>query len=187
MNKDVELEELDRVKSGDEGVLKQLYKKYRPSFMQWAHWKYTGIDVADIYQQAFTIFYFNVKDGKFSGMSSVRTYLFAIGKNLLNKLAEGTRKIESLDDVGDVALSSDIFEGYEATHRQQVVSLILEQVGEPCKTILTRYYFDNYSMESIADSMGYKTAMVAKKKKCECLSKIRAVLRAKDVQMKGNA
>ena len=186
MSKDAELEELDLVKSGDSVVLKRLYKKYRAGFIQWAHWKYAGTDAADIYQQAFTIFYFNVKDGKFTGKSSVRTYLFAIGKNLLNKFVQGPRKTESLDDIEEIELPSDtIFDDYEVTHRQQVVASILQQVGEPCKTILTRYYFDNFTMESIADAMGYKTAMVAKKKKCECLAKIRAVLRAKEVQLKG--
>ena len=115
----------------------------------------------------------------------MHTYLFAIGKNLLNKLVESPSRTESIEDMEDVELSPDIFENYEATHRQQVVSSILERVGEPCKTILTRYYFDNFTMESIADFMGYKTAMVAKKKKCECLTKIRTALRAKEIQMKG--
>jgi RNA polymerase sigma factor (sigma-70 family) len=185
VSKEAELEELNLVKSGDPDALKRLYKKYRGPFIQWAQWKYAGTDASDIYQQAFTIFYFNVKEGKFIGISSMRTYLFAIGKNLLNKLVQSPGKTEPLEDMEDVELSSDIFENYETTHRQQVVSSILEKVGEPCKTILTRYYFDNFTMESIADFMGYKTAMVAKKKKCECLTKIRAVLRAKDIQMKG--
>jgi RNA polymerase sigma factor (sigma-70 family) len=185
VSNDAEREELELIKSGDSYVLKRLYKQYRTSFIQWAQWKYTGVDAADVYQQAFTIFYFNVKDGKFTGMSSGRTYLFAIGKNLLNKLVQAPRKPESIDDIEEINLPADtIFETYEATHRQQMVSSILEKVGEPCKTILTRYYYDNFTMESIAESMGYKTAMVAKKKKCECLTKIRAVLRAKDVQMK---
>jgi RNA polymerase sigma factor (sigma-70 family) len=187
VSKDAEREELDLVKSGDSNVLKRLYKKYRTPFIQWAHWKYAGTDAADIYQQAFTIFYFNVKDGKFTGMSSVRTYLFGIGKNLLNKLVQGSRQAASLEEVDEVDLPVNTIETeYEATHRQQVVSSILEKVGEPCKTILMRYYFDNFTMESIADAMGYKTAMVAKKKKCECLTKIRAVLRAREVQLKEN-
>jgi RNA polymerase sigma factor (sigma-70 family) len=185
VSNDAERDELDLMKSGNNEVLKRLYKKYRTSFLQWAQWKYSGVDAADIYQQAFTIFYFNVKDEKFTGMSSIRTYLFAIGKNLLNKVVQTPRTTDAIDDVDELALPSETFlDTYDVTHRQQLVSSILENVGEPCKTILTRYYYDNFTMESIADSMGYKTAMVAKKKKCECLSKIRAVLRAREVQLK---
>jgi RNA polymerase sigma factor (sigma-70 family) len=183
--KDAQNDELELVRSGDSAVLRDLYRKHRSAFIQWAKWKYTGADVADVYQQSFTIFYFNVRNGKFTGMtSSIRTYIFAIGKNLLNKLAQQKRPSEPIDDVKESDLPADtMFDRYEATHRQQLVGAILENLGEPCKTILTKYYYEDFSMESIADRMGYKTAGVAKKKKCECLTKIRAALLAKQVQL----
>jgi RNA polymerase sigma-70 factor (ECF subfamily) len=189
---DAHKDELELVRSGDSAVLRELYRKHRSAFIQWAKKKYTGVvgreadaDVADVYQQTFTIFYFNVRDGKFTGMtSSIRTYIFAIGKNLLNKLAEQKRTAEPIDDVKESDLPADtIFERYEATHRQQLVGALLDNLGEPCKTILTKYYYEDFSMESIAERMGYKTAGVAKKKKCECLTKIRAALLAKQVQL----
>ncbi len=185
MIKNAHNDELALIRSGDRVVLKELYRKHRSAFIQWAKFKYTGVDVADVYQQAFTIFYFNVKDGKFTGMtSSIRTYIFAIGKNLLNKQVMERRPSESIEDVNESELPADtIFDRYEATHRQQLVGRILENLGEPCKTILTKYYYENFSMESIAERMGYKTAGVAKKKKCECLTKIREALIAKQVQL----
>lgn len=186
MNNNAESDELELVRTGDRHALKDLYKKYRTPFIQWAHWKYSGAsDAADIYQQAFTIFYFNVKDGKFTGMnSSIRTYIFGIGKNLLNKEVQNFRPSESIDEIREIELpSGSIFDTYEATHRQHVVKAILEKIGEPCKTILMRYYFDNFTMEAIAENLGYKTAMVAKKKKCECLMKIRSTLKAKGIQL----
>ncbi len=76
-----------------------------------------------------------------------------------------------------------IFDQYEATHRQKVVGSILENIGEPCKTILTQYYYHNFTMESIAERLGYKTAMVAKKKKCDCLARIRASLKEKETSL----
>lgn len=185
MNKDDPQDELDLVKSGDSNVLKELYKKYRSPFIQWAKWKYPGKDAADVYQQAFTIFYFNVKDGKFTGMkSSIRTYLFGIGKNLLNKSIQETRPSTPLEEIQDGELPViNFYEHYEATHQQQVVRTLLERLGEPCKTILTQFYYDNFTMESIAESMGYKTPMVARKKKCECLMKIRLAMKSKQVQL----
>ncbi|MEJ0029129.1 MAG: hypothetical protein WDO15_01590 [Bacteroidota bacterium] len=89
MSTDAQKDELELVRSGDNTVLKDLYRKHRSPFLQWAKRKYAEADAADIYQQAFTIFYFNVKDGKFKGMtSSIKTYIFAIGKNLLNKFVQ---------------------------------------------------------------------------------------------------
>lgn len=174
--------DLAQLKSGDRIVLKDLYKEYRTPFMKWARRQYPRYadDISDVYQRAFTIFFFNVKEGKFTGQdSSIQTYLFGIGKNLLNKMAGDRREqSESLDSIKEVVLSSEnTFDRYEETHRQQMVRSILEKIGEPCRTILTKYYYDNFSMEAIAENLGYKTPMVAKKKKCECLIKIRKALK----------
>jgi RNA polymerase sigma factor (sigma-70 family) len=178
---DTEGQELDLLQQGDRLLLKGLYKKYRPSFLKWVQRQYPGFvaDAPDIYQQAFTIVYFNVKAGKFTGIeSTVQTYLFGIGKNLFNKkIAQQKNQPESLDVTHETSLPSEtILAGYETTHQRLMVKNILENVGEPCKTILTKYYFDNYTMEAIADSVGYKSAAMAKKKKCECLVKIRKTL-----------
>ncbi|MFZ6011868.1 MAG: RNA polymerase sigma factor [Bacteroidota bacterium] len=187
MNITVDTQELELVKQGDKTLLKSLYKKHRNSFVRWAQWKYPGEgDLFDIYQQAFTIFYYNVKEGKFNGLSSsIQTYLFGIGKNLLNKKLQRKVAMEPLEDIQEAELPTDtIFEQYEATHRQMLVKAVLENIGEPCRSILVKYYYGNFTMEAIAENLGYKTAMVVKKKKCECLMKIRKALQAKSMEIK---
>ena len=189
----VDEKDLERIRLGDKLFLRELYKNNRVAFMKWAQWRYSCPveDIADVYQQAFTIFYYNVKAGKFTGLNSIiQTYLFGIGKNLLNKrLASKIKETESLDDIPEVSFAEDVVsEKHESTHRQLLVQSILYKVGEPCRSILMKYYFDNFTMEAIAENMGYKSAMVAKKKKCECLMKIRKVLRSNDrISKKENA
>lgn len=189
MNVFVDEKDLERIRQGDKLFLKELYKRNRGAFMKWAQWRYScpAEDIADVYQQAFTIFFYNVKAGKFTGLNSIiQTYLFGIGKNLLNKrLTSKLQETESLDDIPEVLLAEDaVSEKHEGTHRQLLVQSILLKIGEPCRSILMKYYFDNFTMEAIAENMGYKSAMVAKKKKCECLMKIRSVLRSKDMVIK---
>ena len=187
MNTSVENRELELVKQGDKSVLKELYAKFRTPFFKWAQWRYTHNpeEISDVYQQAFTIFYFNVRDGKFDGInSSIKTYLFGIGKNLLNKNYQNKPMTDSLDDVLEIELPTEnFFDRYENNHRQELVNTILSNLGEPCRSILVKYYFHNFTMEAIAENMGYKTAMVAKKKKCECLIKIRKALQTKGVEI----
>ena len=182
MNTTIDGYDLAQLKGGDRILLKDLYKKFRTPFIKWAVRQYPRYadDVPDVYQRAFTIFYFNVKEGKFTGQdSTIPTYLYGIGKNLLNKMAGNKHEqTESLDSIKEIVLSPEnTFDKFEISHRQQLVRSILEKVGEPCKTILTKYYYDNFSMEAIAENLGYKTSMVAKKKKCECLIKIRKALK----------
>ena len=174
---------LERVRQGDRTVLKDLYKKHRMRFIRWVQRRYshTQDEIAEVYQQVFTIFYFNVKEGKFKGDSAIETYMFGIGKNLINKtLSKGKQAISPIDDVEEIDVPTESgFSTYERTHEKLLVKNILDKVGEPCKSILTKYYYDNFTMEAIAENLGYKNAMVVKKKKCECLIKIRETLKEK--------
>jgi RNA polymerase sigma factor, sigma-70 family len=183
VNAQVDERDLERIKQGDRLFLKELYRQNRGAFLKWAQWRYSCSeeDIADIYQQAFVILYTNVKSGKFTGEhSAIRTYLFGIGKNLLNKYVATRKEVnDPLDDVPEASIGVDPEgDGHEAVHRQLMVQSILRKVGEPCRSILIKYYFENYTMEAIAENLGYKSAQVAKKRKCDCLMKIRKALYA---------
>jgi RNA polymerase sigma factor (sigma-70 family) len=44
----------------------------------------------------------------------------------------------------------------------------LEKLGDPCKTILLLYYYDECSMQEIAQRMGFANADTVKSKKYQC-------------------
>ncbi len=167
---------LEKIKAGDEATLKSLYEHHRNRFIGWFFKNYS-IDkenAIELYQRAFTILFLNFKEEKITTLdSSIETYLFGIGKNLIRANLR-IRKSSSLENIPESIMAiHDFKEKQELTHRQEVVRSILKRIKEPCKTILELYYFRNFSMESIARDMGYKSDSVAKKKKCQCLQKIR--------------
>lgn len=169
-----------RVKQGDDHFLRQLYEINRPGFIKWfqAHHQVTEDEAVDLYQKSFTIFYFNVKDEKITALkSNISTYLYGIGKNLVKELFREQKNKVQLDEVPEIETASDdLFRLEEEAHQRGLVKKIMDKLGEPCKSILLMYYFKNFSMESIALSLGYKNEGVAKKKKCLCLKKIREEL-----------
>lgn len=172
--------ELLQIRQGDDNFLRQLYEVNRPGFIKWfqMHHRITETEAIDLYQKTFTIFYLNVKDEKITTLrSNIGTYLFGIGKNLVKELFREQRHKLQLDEIPESETATFDFSVLEEeSHRQGLVRKILEKLGEPCKSILLMYYFKNFSMESIAENMGYKNEGVAKKKKCLCLKKIREEL-----------
>ena len=68
---------------------------------------------------------------------------------------------------------------------QDSTSLIkeaLKELGDPCKSILTQFYYEQFSMEMIAEKFGYTNSDTAKTQKYKCLKRLKTILSKK---MKG--
>ena len=172
--------QLSKIKNGDEQFLRILYETKRPGFVSWFQKTYTlsKQQSIDLFQKAFSIFYFNVKDGKIVTLkSTIETYIFGIGKILVKEDFRRESKLTSLDEIPEVHLADySMFRDEQKTHEQSLVDKILQVLEEPCKSLLTMYYFNNYSLDHIAEILGYKNQGVVKKKKCLCLKSVRSLL-----------
>lgn len=57
------------------------------------------------------------------------------------------------------------------------IQSLLHQLGDPCKSLLTMYYFNRFSMAEIAERLDYASADVAKNKKSLCMKKLKALFK----------
>ncbi|MEM9326772.1 MAG: sigma-70 family RNA polymerase sigma factor [Bacteroidota bacterium] len=180
---------LARIKAGESAFLRELYEEKRTNFIKWVLWQYSCSeeDAKDAYQRAFSILYFNVKNEKLTELnSSLDTYLYAIGKNVLRGILRSQMDAQPLDSVAASQVDGfDFFEQEQQNDQKQLTQQLLNEIGDPCKRILLMYYFRNYSLESIASSMGYKNEGIAKKKKFLCLQKLRDRWAASKVDERG--
>ena len=172
---------IEDIKNASERELKELYNTYRKEFGMWAmkHYNIEEDLAGEIYQKTFIAFYYNIKDGKLTELnSSIKTYLFAIGKNQLRDHFKSTAKfVEPKEyEIAPEEVDNSIMDHYERSEMTELIGNLLDQIGEPCKTVLELYYFRNYSMESIANAMDYKTEQIASKRKFICLQQIRTML-----------
>jgi|SRR6188768_1956947 len=175
-----------QIKQGDDRFLKELYQSKRIGFIKWFQKTYQmdKQQALDLFQKAFTVFYFNVKEEKIVTLrSTIDTYLFGIGKVLMKEQFRQEKKIASLEEIPEIQLADyGIFESEETSHQQNLVRKILNELEDPCKTLLVLYYFKKLSLETIAIQLGYKNQGVAKKKKCLCLKAIREQLVQKKIE-----
>lgn len=171
---------IQRIKDGDETSLVKIYKEYRPAFQQWAQHSYR-IDEeqsADAFQDAVVCLYRNIVQGKLESLtSSLKTYLFAIGKNVVRKKLQQPVTLES-SELGLVEnLYTDPVDQFATNDRQQLVARLMETIGEPCKSILELFYFRGFSMEAIATRLQYKNENVVKTQKLRCLTSLKNMVR----------
>ncbi|MEM9856089.1 MAG: sigma-70 family RNA polymerase sigma factor [Bacteroidota bacterium] len=171
-----ELELFEGLKAGKEGSIIKIYDLYRNEFIQWCitHYGTDEESAADVFQDTVVAFYYNIRNGLLKELSSsLKTYLFAIGKNLaLKKLRNESRMVVN-DEVLELNAAFTQLDLFEKSDRKKMVAELMEQLGEPCRSVLQLFYFDRFTMDAIADRLGYKNENVAKSQKLRCFNTLK--------------
>ncbi len=168
---------IQRIKVGDKSELVAVYKRYRTEFLNWAVHKYgcTMDEAKDVYQHSILIFYEKITQDKLTFLTStIKTYLFAIGKNqVLEKIKRNNR----FSDSSHFETSGNIFDTDELNKENEIrldlVEKCLKELGDPCRALLISYYYEKKSMQEIAELLGYKNTDTTKNQKYKCLKRLK--------------
>ena len=172
---------LDALRAGQKDRLSDFYRAHRAEFIRWAAKAFkTDEEVAvDAYQDSMIIFYENAVRGRLQHLTcTLKTYLFAVGKHLLLRRLQQQTRVQFTDEdalrewAADDAMAR-LDEEKDRNHQQEVVHDQVMEMEEPCRSLLTLFYFDRLSMTEIARRMNYKNADVAKSQKARCLKGLR--------------
>ena len=183
---------IERIKSGSEKELIDIYSRHREEFVIWIKRKFdlSTDEAKDIYQMTVISFYENIMEGKLTMLnSSLKTYLFAIGKNkaLENKRYARRFSGEPSDRVLQNAEQPSEFETEEEQKLFEknlaTVELCLQELGDPCKTILEDFYYHKQDMQHIMERLGYKTTDTVKTIKYKCMQRLRKLFSEKISQL----
>jgi len=172
---------LHLVRSGDPSGLSFVYEKFRKEFINWVRrFGNCGIDEAgEFYQGTILIFYENVMNGKLSELqSSLKTYLFGIGKNLVMQEYRKNMRGERLK--AEYMLRAHIADTAQELAAEEADLLLVhrcfERIGESCAKLLELFYFHQKSMEEISQTLGYKNPETAKNQKYKCMERLRKLV-----------
>lgn len=136
-------------------------------------------DAADIFQEAILVFVEMVKTNRYRGESSIKTFLYAVARNLWNKeirtrSRRANREIKySKDENGEEFELRDVFFDKEM---QQTLENLYKKIGNTCRDILKGFYYDDLSMKELLQKFNYENEQVLRNKKSMCMKKIKTVL-----------
>lgn len=167
------------IRLGDQDALSYLYKsKYNLVKQLIINSRGSEEDVKDIYQDAIIVLYKNFRQKDFALTSSISTYLYAVAKNLW--LKEFNKKIKhdhlSLDEMNskyEISKRIENSKSDESILREKIIKQSIEELKDPCKSLLRNFYFHNLSMEEIAEVMGYKNSDTVRNLKYKCMKRLR--------------
>lgn len=137
-------------------------------------------DAADIFQETVLVFIEQVRQDKFRGDSSIKTYLTGIAKNLwFNELRSRDRRNNR--EAGYVKMDDNNTEE-DAHHRmynrenKQRLMQVFEEIGDVCKKILTGFYYENLSMKEMLVLFNYDNEQVLRNKKSKCMKHLKDLI-----------
>ena len=164
--------------------IEDFYERYRGEFVRWMYktYKCSEEEAIEIYQVAILIVYENILSGKLKELkSSIKTYLFAIGKN---KYMEHSRYKSKFIYEWDFSLEETVSErtSEKEINKEQDINQVMssfEEIGTKCKEILQHFYYLNKTMEEIAAALHYKNADTVKNLKYKCLNRLRKLYKEK--------
>jgi RNA polymerase sigma factor (sigma-70 family) len=135
-------------------------------------------DAADTFQEAMMILYEKAQQQDFRLSCKIGTYVFAVSKRLwYKKLQKLQRQPVQLagEDGGNWVYEEDINAHYEREEHYRQLHTALDQLGEPCRSLLKAYYQHDKSMQDIAADFGYTNADNAKTQKYKCLARLKKI------------
>jgi RNA polymerase sigma factor (sigma-70 family) len=170
--------------NGERKVTELIYKQQFPVINKWLQKNGCAADDApDLFQEAMLVLFGKVQDPEFRLSCSVGTYLFSITKHLWYKKfkksqSEPVRFFEDGDSEegnNDLAYHEDVNVHREREAHFDQLGEAMEQIGEPCRSLLQAYYHKDKSMQEIAADFGYTNPDNAKTQKYKCLTRLRKI------------
>ncbi len=139
-------------------------------------------DAEEIFQESIVRFFKKImKEENFEIEKNINSYVFGICKLTFLSSLKKTGKPLSMDDT---SLNLDYIVEYDEPlgffNNESLYELILEKSSESCRKVLT-YWAYNYKMVKIAELMEYKSEMMARKKKYECIQKMVSFIKSNPV------
>jgi len=170
---------IEDIKNGNHQRLALIYRTYRSEFIAWLSSSYacSRDEAKEVYQVSILTLHENILNNKLSELSSsIKTYLFAIGKNKFQELRRADQLIAYTTNSNGLEIEEvENWEAIDKEHKLQLMERSLELLGDPCKTLLELYYFHGLSMEEITEKIGYKNSNTTKNLKCKCIVRLRKI------------
>lgn len=171
-----DLEFIEGLRTGNEAALKALYKRYYNIVLKIVVNNSGSSEAAqDIYQETIIVLFENVQKPNFELNCQLQTFVYSIAKRLWLKQLRNNGYLTKLnnDDHEMVDVSEEITDHLQKEANLQKMAISLEELGEPCKTIIKDFYIHHLSMDAISEKFGYTNSDNAKTQKYKCLQRLK--------------
>lgn len=175
-------DKIEAIRSKNEYLTGKIYTLYRDEFIHSLSKQLKGEDdfIQDIYSEAFYTLCDKIYNNKLNDLSltsTLKTYLFGIGKYML-MAHERKKKSSSMVFLPEIPDFKDDDSDF-IRENEAIVQIVINNMGEPCYSLFVMKYWEDKSGEEIAAKLNYKNADTVKNQRYRCMEKLRSNLKGK--------
>lgn len=163
---------ISALKHGDNDALKYVYKTYWPMVSRFVRCNSGSMeDAEELYQESIIALYEKLRTEDFRLTCSIKTYIYAICRNKWLYQLRGRKTIIDIEAYDAVSI-----EPHDETHELPEDKEIVEAIGsmgDPCHTLLIGFYYQQLSLDTLADKLKYASASVARQQKFRCVERLK--------------
>lgn len=166
---------LEQLKTEEDASFELLYKFYFPSIALYVRQNMGKTeDAEDIFQEAIIILLQKVRQPDFVLTSSLKTYLYAISKNLWMKHLRDNHMI-TVDDIELILPEEDNYsiEVFPEKSNYEKVTSWLTLITENCQYILKAIFFYREPLDSVMKKMNWKNKHTAANQQYKCIQQLK--------------
>ncbi len=134
-------------------------------------------DAKDVFQEAMIVLYEKARSGTFELNCQIKTFVYSVARRLwLKRLQQQNRFSATSDNLENLIPVENELEEHEKVNVEfELMEKALNNLGEPCKSLLEAYYLQKQNMHVIAANFGYTNADNAKNQKYKCLMRLKKI------------
>lgn len=176
-------EYIEGLKADNQAIITDFYETQREQFKDCVSKLFSVFNddlLAEIFQESVVRLWLKIKKGQLSASTltiPLSKYLISVGKYVAleffrkeNIFIDTDLRDNSMIDI--VGLSSMF--GIE-DERYLAIRQAVYNMGEPCAPLLLHFYWDQLSMDDIANKLSYKDSNSAKTQKYKCIQKLKSI------------
>lgn len=175
----------NRFRRGDEAAVTKFYEEHKELFVKTIAKKNWGTpeDATRIYPECVTILYYNIKDGKLQLplKASLTTYLITLGRNVMSNERRKTqhRTTTYMDPISLPEGKVDLKELDYIDYREEATLMrkAMNSLGDACAQLIEWSYIKGYTTETIAEKLDIEKVGTVRKRKHDCLKKLKKIFK----------
>ncbi|MEL6926943.1 MAG: sigma-70 family RNA polymerase sigma factor, partial [Bacteroidota bacterium] len=169
---------IDQLRNGSAPLLHYIYEHIYPACAKYiTDNSGSETDARDFFQEAMMIIYRKVEKADFQLTSSLKTYLYAVVRNLWLRQLDKQRRHRRLS-INTIENTIDIFDSTENDATEclyKQMEQAVQQLKPEARYIIANYYYQKKPLKKIAVELGYTEGYI-KVKKNRVMKQLRRVL-----------